>query len=331
MTSVTRTPRVVHIDPVKPELPIEAALFEAAGIDFSARRCTTDDEVVEAAADADGILCLAYRLPAGVLERLPALRVIVRYGIGVDNVDVDAATRRGVAVCNVPDYCVDEVANHTMALLLAANRKLVQQNAAIRGGLPFRLRPMGPLNGETLGLVGFGRLARAVAARARAFGLRIVAYDPMLSGSMLSSAEDVELVDLDELLERADYVSVHVPLTPQTAGLIGARELALMKPTSYLISTARGGVIAEDALADALRDGRVAGAGLDVWEHEPVASDHPLLAFDSVLATGHTAFYSDRSVGVLRERVADVAIGVLTGADLSAVVNRDVLPEMSTS
>lgn len=309
---------VVHIDPPKGDLPVERRLFEEAGIDFRAARCQDDDEVAELAGRADGVLCLAYRLSAGVLERCRDVKVVVRYGIGTDNVDVEAATARGIAVCNVPDYCVDEVANHTMAMLLALNRRLVLQDRALRTAGRAALRPMGALRGETLGLIGYGRLGHAVARRAQAFGLRIVAFDPFVGAA---ADAEVELLPLDELLGVSDYVSVHVPLTPETAGLIGDRELALMKPTAYLVNTARGGVVSEVALAEAIRQGTVAGAGLDVWEHEPVRPGDPLLALDSVVATNHTAFYSDRSLDVLRQRVVGAAVAVLSGRRPAGLVN----------
>jgi D-3-phosphoglycerate dehydrogenase len=318
---MTDSRTVVHIDPVKADLPVEARLFSSAGVSFTARRCTSDDEVADVAAAADGILCLNYKLTASLLDRLARARVIVRYGVGVDNIDVDAATRRGIAVANVPDYCVDEVANHTMALLLALNRKLAQQNAALRAGGTVRLRPMGPLRGETLGLIGYGRLAQAVAERARPFGLRVVAFDPQVT----APAVQAEMLDLDDVLRQADYVSVHAPFNARTAGLIGEREIGLMKPTSYLISTARGGIVSERALCAALADGRIAGAGLDVWDTEPVPPSNPLLAHDNVVGTSHTAFYSDQALGRLRDRVVETALGVLNRTDYANVVNRAAL------
>jgi D-3-phosphoglycerate dehydrogenase len=312
---------IVHIDPVKPDLPLERDLLAAAGVGFTARKCASDEEVVELARGADGILCLRYTLGATVLDRLAGVRVIVRYGIGVDNIDLAAATGNGIAVCNVPDYCIDEVATHAMTMLLALNRKIVQQNAALRGGPAVRLRSMGGLRGETLGLIGYGRLARAVAERARAFGLRIVAFDHFLAGPV----DGAELLPLEDVLRQSDYVSVHVPLTDETSGLIGADQLDLMKPTSYLVSTARGDVVDEVALHAALTTGGIAGAGLDVWSEEPVRPDHPLLALDNVIGTSHTAFYSDVSVDALREGAVRTALGVLDGTDVRNVVNPAVL------
>jgi len=316
---------IVHVDPVKPELPVEAAILDAAGVRFTVQRCTTDDEVVELARTADAMLCLAYPLTATVLEQCAQLRVIVRYGIGTDNIDLDAATRLGIAVSNVPDYCIDEVANHTMALLLALNRKLVAQNLGLRSDTTVPLRPMGALRDEILGLIGFGRLARAVAERARAFGLRIVAHDPFLTGPL---PPDVTFMGLDQVLSESDYLSIHLPLTPQTRGLIDRRSLSRMKATSYLINTSRGGIIDEHALDEAIRTGVIAGAGLDVWSVEPVSNSNPLVMNEKVIATPHTAFYSDQSLVTLRRHVVENALAILGGVDMSSVVNREVLDQL---
>jgi D-3-phosphoglycerate dehydrogenase / 2-oxoglutarate reductase len=309
------------IDPIGRRFDIESAVLAQAGIELVGQRCTTDDEVAALAHDAVALLVVVYPITAELLARCPKVRVIVRYGVGVDNVDLDAATARGVMVCNVPDYCIDEVANHSMAMLLALNRRLAQQRAGLQSGERVPLAPMGRLRGETLGLIGLGRLARAVADRARGFGLKVIAYDPYAGGG----PDDIPLRPLDEVLSTSDYVSVHVPLTEQTRALIGARELALMKPTAYLVSTARGGVIVEAALARALADATIAGAGLDVWEHEPVQADNPLLAFPQVVATPHTAYFSNDSAPAIRRRVAEIAAEALTGSAPQSVMNREVL------
>jgi D-3-phosphoglycerate dehydrogenase len=186
---------------------------------------------------------------------------------------------------------------------------------------------MGRLRGQTLGLVGYGRLGQAVAARAVSFGLRICVYDPFLA----PSPGDVEVIGLDDLLRESDFLSIHVPLTDRTTGLIGRRELALMKPTAYLVNTSRGGIVSEAALNEALAAGRLAGAGLDVWVEEPVSPTDPLLAHDNVVGTNHSAFYSDRSIDALREGVVRTVIGVLRGTDFSNVVNTEVLAGWGTS
>jgi D-3-phosphoglycerate dehydrogenase / 2-oxoglutarate reductase len=314
--------KVVHVDPLGRRMDIENEVFEPADVELVAQRCTSDEEVIALAHDAEALLCTVYPITGDLLTKCNRLRVIVRYGVGVDNVDLDAATSHGVMVCNVPDYCIDEVANHTMALLLALNRRIVQLNSAIRSGEKVSLSPLGPLRGETLGLLGLGRLAQAVASRARAFGLRIIAYDPYVASGTVG---DVELLSLPEVLSRSDYLSVHVPLTSETRGLIGSGELALMKPTAYIVSTARGGVISESALEAALAAGLIAGAGLDVWEREPVAVDNPLLASSQVIGTPHIAYFSNTSAVALRRRVAEITLEALQGKVPSSLVNREVV------
>jgi D-3-phosphoglycerate dehydrogenase / 2-oxoglutarate reductase len=314
--------KVALVDPMSRRMEIESEVLASGDAELVADKCRTDDEVVALAGDADALLCVSYPITESILSRCPKLKVIVRYGVGVDNVDLDAATAHHVMVCNVPDYCIDEVANHTMALLLALNRRIVSLNTSIRSAERPVLAPMGALRGETLGLVGYGRLARAVGERAAAFGMRLVAFDPYVSEA---PDERVTMTSLEELLSTSDFVSVHVPLTSSTRNLISANELALMKPTAYLVSTARGGIVFEPALLDALQDGRIAGAGLDVWEHEPVAADHPLLALPQVIATPHVAYFSDSSAAALRRRVAEITVEALSGSAPASVVNREVL------
>jgi D-3-phosphoglycerate dehydrogenase len=267
--------KVALVDPLGRRVEIESEVLASVGAELVAATCRTDDEVVALAGDADALLCVAYPIGESILSRCPDLKVIVRYGVGVDNVDLEAATARKVMVCNVPDYCIDEVANHTMALLLALNRRIVSLNVATRSGDRTARAPMGALRDETLGLIGYGRLARAVGERADAFGMRLTAFDPYVSDA---ADERVTMTSLEELLRTSDFVSVHVPLTAETRNLIDADQLAMMKPTAYIVSTARGGIISEAALVDALQHGRIAGAGIDVWEREPVTADHPLLA-----------------------------------------------------
>jgi len=313
--------KVANVDPLGRSVAVETEIFAATGIDLEAQRCTSDAEVIALAHDADALLCTVYPIGADVLAGCPRVKVIVRYGVGVDNVDVAAATAAGVMVCNVPDYCIDEVANHTMGLLLALNRRLVQQAGAVRSGQRAPLAPMGPLRGETLGLIGLGRLGRAVAERARAFGLTVIAHDPYARGA----ADDPSLCSLDDLLRQSDYVSIHAPLTDQTRGLIGDAQLALMKPSAYIVSTARGGIVSEAALERALAAGTIAGAGLDVWENEPVSPDNPLLRFPQLIPTPHMAYFSDTSAVALRRGVAQVTIEALDGAIPASLVNPEVV------
>lgn len=320
--------KVVHIDGLPGDGAIERSVLEPRGMDLVVAGCRSDDEVVDVAGDAPAILDTMYHVGRALFERLPELRVVVRGGVGFDNIDVDAATDAGVVVCNVRDYGTDEVANHAFAMLLALNRKLVPLDRAARAGrrgpAPELMPHTGRFAGETLGLVSFGMIARAVARRARGFDMRVLAFDPYMDQDA-ASALGVEAASLDEVLRRSDYVSVHTPLSTGTRGMIGARELALMKPGAYLVVTSRGGIVDEDALADALGKGRLAGAGLDVWDREPPATDHPLLGLDNVIASGHYAWYSEVAVVALRRGFAEAAADVLDGVMPRSVVNPAVL------
>ncbi|MCU1374218.1 MAG: D-isomer specific 2-hydroxyacid dehydrogenase NAD-binding protein [Actinomycetia bacterium] len=324
---------VALIDSRGRDTSIEQRMFDEAGIRFVAAHCQDADEVVGLAAEATCILSTrAIALTAELMDRLPSLRAIVRYGIGVDNIDLDAATARGIAACNVVDHCVDEVANHAFALLLALNRQLLPLDSIVRqpdraaaGEARTSLGPVGPIRGETLGLVAFGPIARSVATKALGFGLDVIVSDPYVDPSIVVDLVGNQPVALDELLTRSDYISVHAPGGPATVGLIGARELALCKPTAHIVLTSRGGVVDEEALHQALVEGRLAGAGVDVWDPEPAGPDKPLAGLPNVIATPHFAYYSERSDELMRERVAESAIDIVNGRVPRSVVNPKVL------
>jgi D-3-phosphoglycerate dehydrogenase / 2-oxoglutarate reductase len=251
------------------------------------------------------------------LERLDGCRAVVRYGVGLDNVDVDAAQELGIAVGNVPEYGHEEISNHAIALLLALYRKLFAFDRSVRlGGVDVPPpESVARLSHWTLGLVGFGRIGRHVARKAQAFGLAVVSYDPYASREVAAAA-GVELVELDELLLRANCVSLHVPLTPETRHMIAARELALLRPGALVINIGRGGLVDEDALVGALRSGHVAGAALDVTEIEPLPLDSPLLEAPNVILTPHVAWVSDVALEDLKRLTAEAALRLLATRDL---------------
>jgi len=274
-------------------------------------------EIIAAAKGARAIVI--QRLMEGAAEvfgALPELRVVGRMGIGLDSIDLAAAAKAGVAVVNVPSFCEEEVCDHAMALLLACARRVAQLARATRqgawdakgAGVMFRLR------GRTLGLVGLGKIPVLVAARARAFGLKVVAFDPYAPAKRFEET-GVEAVALDALLRRSDYVSIHCPLTVETRGLINAERLALMKPDAFLINTARGGIVDEGALVEALRGGRIAGAALDVMAPEPPGKGHPLLDMDNVIVTPHAAFYSEEAVEEVQRRMGERIVEALGGGE----------------
>jgi len=252
-------------------------------------------------------------------------RIISRFGIGVDNVDVPAATRAGIVVTRVPDYCIDEVSDHAMALLLALARKISIANAHVHAGRweMATVVPIHRLRGSVLGLAGFGRIPQLVAPKAAAFGLRVVAFDPYVPADVFARS-GVEPVDFAELLRISDYVSIHTPLAPETHGLFDAEAFRRMKPTAYIINTARGPIVDEAALARALDAGQLAGAALDVMPNEPPLAS-PLFGRTNVILTPHTSFYSEESLVELQTKAAQEVVAVLTGQAPRNPVNPDVL------
>jgi D-3-phosphoglycerate dehydrogenase len=260
------------------------------------------------------------------------VRFLVRPYVGYDDIDVEAVTRRGIVFANVPDAFIEEVANHALALILAGNRKLLPTDAFVRrgawsAGAPNReaSRPIRRLSELTLGLVGFGNIARLVIDRARPFGFRFVASDPYVSAEDTSGL-DVTLLPLDQLLAESDIVSLHVFLNAETRHLIDAQRLALMKPDAYLVNTSRGPVVDERALAEALSQGRIGGAGLDVFEVEPVAADSPLLSLPNVILTSHIASYSEEGDVAHQARTVEIISRVARGEmpERKVVVNKEL-------
>jgi D-3-phosphoglycerate dehydrogenase / 2-oxoglutarate reductase len=286
-------------------------------------------ELLNAVRHADVILNSLTVIDGRVIDAAIRCRGIIRYGVGFDNIEVAAATERGIVVANVRDYCTDEVANHTIMFLLALARKLCPLDANMRGGgwnkgaaLPQAVY------GETLGIVGLGRIGRAVARRAEALNLRILAYDPYVDGVTMGD-HHVEKVDLDTLLRESDYVSLHADLNDETRHLIGRRELALMKPSAYLINTARGPEVDTQALIGALNEGQIAGAATDVYDEEPLPAGSPLRSIENLLMTPHSAYFSSQSLVKLRKEVGRAAAAILRGRWPKFVVNPEVAKKVS--
>jgi len=317
---------VLVTDHTWPSTEPEAEVLAEVGARLVEAKTGEEAELVELAGEADAILTCFARVTAAVVRAAPRLQVIGRYGIGVDNIAVDEATRLGIPVTNVPAYCLDEVAEHALALLLACARKVVRYDGAVRDhdwalatGMPiFRVR------GRTLGIVGFGKIGQTLAGKARALGLVVLAADPYVPEAIIRE-RGVEPAGLDEVLRRADFLSLHLPLTPETRYLLNAQRLFRMKPSAFVINTSRGGVIDQAALLDALREGWIAGAALDVFEPERLPADHPLLALPNLIATPHVAFYSEESVRELEVKAARNVAAILSGRHPEALVNPDVL------
>jgi D-3-phosphoglycerate dehydrogenase len=286
----------------------------------------SEEELLRLAPAAQGILCNWKPVSRPVLEAAAHCVAVGRYGIGLDNIDVDAATRLGIVVTNVPAYCVDDVADHTMALLLACNRKAAWFDREIKAGR-YDLKAQSPLHrlrGQILGLAGYGRIAQAVAKRARSFGLRVIALQPRRS--MGSEPNDgIEFVSLAELLERSDFMSLHLPATPETKGMFDAVAFGRMKRGAVLINTARGSLIRSSDLLDALASGNIAAAGIDVWETEPFPAGDRLATHPRVVATPHAAFCSDEAVAELQETAAAQMAALLSEQLSQNIVNPAVL------
>ncbi len=287
---------------------------------------TGADALVAAARDADAVLNTYAKLPGAVLRELSRCRIVARTGIGVDTVDLATATELGMLVTNVPDYCIDEVSDHALALILALARKVLSATAAVRAGTwdVKTAAPIARLRGRVLGLVGLGRIPRALVPKAQALGFTVIAADPFVTAEAAAPL-GVRMVDFETLLRESDVVSVHAPLTEQTKGLFGDPQFGLMKPGAFLINTSRGPLVQTAALVRALEGGRLAGAGLDVLESEPPAPDHPLLRMPNVAVTPHIGFYSEQSLVDLQTKAAEEVRRALTGEPVRNLVNREVL------
>lgn len=310
-------------------LPIESAALDQPDIAYYQRgRCTTPAQVLEAVRDADVALCGGEPYTREVFANAPRLKAVIRYGIGVDTLDLEAATDCGVMAVNFPDFCIREVANHALALLLACAKKITRLDSRLRtsGWASAReaLAPMGAIHGETLGLIAFGNIARALTRSALAMEMRVIAYDPYVAPEAMAE-RGVEAVSLEELAARSDYVSCHLPLNARTRGLLDARFFARMKPSAYFINTSRGAVVNEADLVAALQQGLIAGAGLDVFEREPIPPEHPLCRLENVILTPHSASWADATFEALHRRVSEAALTIARGGLPQFVANPEVL------
>jgi D-3-phosphoglycerate dehydrogenase / 2-oxoglutarate reductase len=306
---------VAVTDHVFPDLDQERAMFADAGHELRYEgNATTPEEVAVAVREADGVLNCYTPIPPDVTRSLDRCRIIARYGIGLDTIDLAAATEAGIIVTNVPDYCIDEVSDHALALILALGRGVVRLDRRVHEGAwsPMDAAPLHRLRGRTLGLVGFGRIARTLAAKASAVGFRIVAFDPFVSREEIEST-GAGPCDLETLLSGSDVVSLHAPLTSDTHHLIGDEELAALPQGALLVNTSRGPLVDLAALRDSLSSGHLGGAALDVLESEPPAPDDPLLSRPEVIVTPHAAFYSVESMAELQRKAAEQVLEALAG------------------
>ena len=320
------TKKVLVTDYVWPSVEPERAVLAEVGAELVVAPDGSEETLAALARDVDGILTCFEKVTEKVVRAAERCVVIGRYGVGVDNIDVATATELGIVVTYVPDYCVDEVSDHVFALLLAWNRRIVLFDNATKRvawgseGLGMRIMR---LRGKKMGVVGFGRIGREVARKAMAFGMDVLASDPLLTPDV-AAENGVAMVNLPELLAESDFVTLHAPLVPATEKMIGAAELSAMKSEAFLVNAARGPLIDEDALHHALTTGEIAGAGLDVLVDLEPPTDHPLVALENVIVTPHTAFFSQEAVLELEERAAGEVARVLTGQMPDNPVNPDV-------
>ncbi|MGH7798588.1 MAG: C-terminal binding protein [Candidatus Binatia bacterium] len=317
---------VAVTDYVFPSLEPERAVLAPLGVELRPQQCRSDEEIIALAQDADAVLNCYAKITARVIENLKRCRIIARYGIGVDNVDLAAASKAKILITNVPDYCIDEVSDHALALLLALARQITTADGKVKAGSWDIVSHAGirRLRGQTLGLLGFGKIAKALASKVRALGMKVLVYDPYLAPDLISH-HGATAARLDRLLLEADVISIHVPLSPETRNLLGRNELARMKPTAFLINTSRGGIVDEQALALALRENHLGGAALDVLSVEPPAADHPLRQAPNMILTPHLAFYSRESVIELQTKAAEEVARALKGEPPRSPVNPEVL------
>ena len=314
-------------------IPLKAQDIEQIGASFTVKACRTEDEIVELVRDADAVITQRESFTRRVIEHMPNCRIIAIVRTGYDNVDIEAATEHGICVSTGGSYCSEEVAIHTMALLLTCSRKIIPVfEAAKKGywGAPTMhtemraiWKPMFRLDQQVLGIVGLGHIGQAVVPKAKGFGLKVIAYDPYVSADVAGEL-GVEMVDFNQLLEESDYISINASLTQETYRMFGLAEFQRMKPSAFVINTARGDIIDQEALCTAIVKGYVAGAGLDAVVPEPLPSDHPLLHMDNVIVTAHSAFYSETAFVELSRRATQEVIRVLNGEWPQAFVNPEV-------
>lgn len=304
-------------------IEIEKEEWDRIGARMTLAQVKSEADVIRVCEQADGILNQYAPLTRAVLERLPRCKVIAKYGVGVDSVDLKAATDFGIIVTNVPDYCLDEVSDHAIGLMLTLARKTVFFNKGVKSNQwDFRQgSPIHRIRNKTLGLIGCGRIGREVARKMSVLGMRAIAYDPYIA----DAGGAIALVDLDTVLRESDFISLHCSLNESTRHLLGGREFKKMKKKPFIINVARGPIIEEKELIEALNEGRISGAGLDVLEKEPPDPHNPLLKMENVILSPHVAFYSEESIRELKRRAAEGVSAVLLGKWPKAVVNKEVI------
>jgi len=315
--------RVVITDCDHSSLEEEKREFSSIGAELILAQVREEEDLIRACKEADGLINQYALLTRKVFEALPKCKVVSRYGVGVDSIDLKAATDFGIIVANVPDYCIDEVSNQTIAMVLTLVRKTAFFDQKVKSNRwDFHLGiPIYRLHGKTLGLIGSGRIGLEVAKKISTFGVKVIAFDPYLQ----KAGEGIELTDFDTVLKRSDFISIHCPLNESTHHLVGEQAFQKMEKKPILINTSRGPIVDEKALIQALVEGRVSGAALDVLEKEPPDPQNPLLKMENVILSPHVSFYSEESIKELKRRTAENVAKVLMGKWPRSVVNRNVI------
>jgi len=316
--------KVVLTDNIFPDLILERSMLSEVDAEFI--EVTDPAKLKEECKNADAVVNTYLQMTPDIINSMEKCKLIIRNGIGVNTIDIDACNAKGIMVANVPRYCLDEVATHTFALLLAVSRKITILNNHVKKGVwdVKNAIPVFSLQEKVLGLVGFGKIPRLVNEKAKPFGLRVVIFDPYITSEMAQEA-GARKVELDELLEISDYISIHCPLTSETKGMFNKETFKKMKNTAFIINTARGPIINEPDLVNALKEGHLAGAGLDVLEKDEVDIDNKLLKMENVIITPHAAWYSEESMIRRRVHTIESVISVLNGGEPESLVNRKQL------
>lgn len=311
----------------------EREVIKKAGLDFDVHQVLKSDDVINIAKNSDAIICQYAQINRDVFEKLPNIKVVGRYGVGLDNIDISYATKKGVKITHVPYFCFQEVANHTMALILNLSRNIGRINDIIRekskksqvnyGDMLKHMDNVERPTEQTIGIIGIGKIGSQVAKRARVFGYKILVYDPYVPAEIISAC-DAEKVDLNTLLKKSDYVTIHCPLNNETKNMISEKQLKTMKKTSYLINTARGGIVDEKSLIKSLKQKNIKGAALDVVSEEPIKKGHELIDMENVILTPHVGFYSKTSLIELKTKVAEYTVNALIEKGEYPLANPDI-------
>ena len=315
--------RVVITDCDHGSIREEKEEFDRMGAELILAQVREEEELIRVGKEADGLINQYALLTRRVFENLPKCKVVARYGVGVDSIDLRAATDLGIIIANVPDYCIDEVASHAVAMMLTLTRKTAFFDRKVKSSQwDFRQgTPIHRIQGKTLGLIGCGKIGFEVAKQISAFGVKVMAFDPYIQ----RTGEKIELTDLETVLRKSDFISIHCPLNDSTQHLIGEQEFQKMERKPLLINTSRGPIVNEKALIQALEEGRISGAGLDVLETEPPDSKNPMLKMENVIFSPHVGFYSEESISELKRRTARNVSDVLRGRWPGSVVNQGVM------